>query len=171
MAYDPNIRASDTDRDRAAALLREHHAAGRLTAEEFSERLDRAFAAKTVGEIDGLLKDLPGIDLYRLPDAALTRQSRQRQPSRSGRGSGAWRAAWGVWFTVTSVCFVIWGLTSAPGYVWPLWVAGPWGAILACSWLTVNAGHGGRGQTGIGGESGRRQLPRGDEDLPGRRGV
>lgn len=170
MAYDPNIRASDTDRDRAAVLLREHHAAGRLTPEEFSERLDRAFAARTVGEIDDLLKDLPGIDLYRLPDAALTRQPRQRQVRSSGRGSGAWRAAWGIWLTVSAVCFVIWGLTGAPGYVWPLWVAGPWGAIMACSWLTVNAGHG-RGQTGIGGESGRRQLPRGDEDLPGRRGT
>jgi hypothetical protein len=171
MAYDPNIRVSDIDRDRAAALLREHHAAGRLTPEEFSERLDRAFAAKTVGEIDDLLKDLPGIDLYRLPDAALTRQPRQRQARSSGRASGAWRAAWGVWLTVTAVCFVVWGLTSAPGYVWPLWVAGPWGAILAGSWLTANAGRMGRGQTGIGGESGRRQLPRGDEDLPGRRGT
>jgi uncharacterized membrane protein len=49
MAYDPNIRASDADRDRAASLLREHHAAGRLTAEEFSERLDRAFSPTTVG--------------------------------------------------------------------------------------------------------------------------
>ena len=92
MAYDPNIRASDADRDRAASLLREHHAAGRLTAEEFGERLDRAFGARTVGEIDNLLKDLPGIDLYRLPDAALTRQPRQRQRRRpsSGRGSQAW---------------------------------------------------------------------------------
>ena len=35
MPGDPRIRASDADRDRAAALLREHHAAGRLTAEEF----------------------------------------------------------------------------------------------------------------------------------------
>src|SRR5215469_9762426 len=99
MAYDPNIRASDADRDRAASLLREHHAAGRLTAEEFGERLDRAFTAKTIGEIDALLKDLPGIDLYRLPDAALTRQSRQHQavvPVSPGRRSGAWRAAWGV---------------------------------------------------------------------------
>ena len=29
MASDPRIRASDADRDRTAALLREHHAAGR----------------------------------------------------------------------------------------------------------------------------------------------
>jgi len=172
MAYDPNIRASDADRDRAASLLREHHAAGRLTAEEFSERLDRAFEARTVGEIDGLLKDLPGIDLYRLPDAALTRQPRQRQPRPRdpGGSSGAWRAAWGAWFTVSLVCFVIWGLTSAPGYVWPLWVAAPLGAVLAGSWVTATALRGGPGRGGIGGRGGRGQLPRGDEDLPGRPG-
>jgi hypothetical protein len=173
MAYDPNMRASDADRDRAASLLREHHAAGRLTAEEFSERLDRAFSATTVGEIDGLLRDLPTIDLYRLPDAALTRRPRSRPPVRrasSRARSGAWRAVWGVWFTVSLVCFVIWGLTSAPGYIWPLWVAAPWGAVLAGSWLTATAIRGGHGRDAIGGGGERRQLPGGDEDLPGRPG-
>ena len=173
MAYNPDVRVSDADRDRAASLLREHHAAGRLTAEEFGDRLDRAFAAKTVGEIDGLLKDLPTIDLYRLPDAVLTRQPRQRQPSRPSsdrRGSGAWRAAWAVWFTVSLVCFVIWGLTTAPGYPWPLWVAAPLGAVLAGSWVTARAVRGGAGRGAVGGGSGHAQLPRGDEDLPGRPG-
>ncbi len=170
MAYDPNIRASDADRDRTASLLREHHAAGRLTSEEFSDRLDRAFAAKTVGEIDGLLSDLPSIDLYRLPDSALTRQPRQSQVARRnpGRHSAAWRAAWGVWFTVSLVCFVIWGLTTAPGYVWPLWVAAPWGAVLAGSWATAAALRAGSGRNSLGGGSSQGQLPRGDEDLPGR---
>src|SRR5258708_37129387 len=112
MAYDPNIRASDADRDRTATLLREHLAAGRLSPEEFSERLDRAFGAKTVGEIDALLKDLPGIDLYRLPDAALTRYPRRANDNRPHRGgrNRAWRAAWGAWFTVRLICFVVWGL-------------------------------------------------------------
>ena len=73
MASDPRIRASDADRDRTAALLREHHAAGRLTADEFQERLDKAYAAKTLGELDELLADLPAIDLYKLPDAGLQR--------------------------------------------------------------------------------------------------
>ena len=59
MASDPKIRASDADRDRAAAALREHLAAGRLTAEEFDERLDKAYAAKTLGELDDLMADLP----------------------------------------------------------------------------------------------------------------
>ena len=70
---DPRIRASDADRDRATALLREHHAAGRLTAEEFSERMDAALDAKTLGELDELLTDLPVIDLYRLPDESMRR--------------------------------------------------------------------------------------------------
>jgi Domain of unknown function (DUF1707) len=173
MAYNPDVRVSDADRDRAASLLREHHAAGRLTAEEFGDRLDRAFTAKTVGEIDGLLKDLPTIDLYRLPDAVLTRQPRQRQPSRPSsarRGSGAWLAAWGVWFTLSLVSFVVWGLTTAPGYVWPLWVAAPLGAVLAGSWVTARAIRGGPGRGALGGGSDRGQLPRGDEDLPGRPG-
>ena len=73
MPGDPRIRASDADRDRVAALLREHHAAGRLTAEEFHERMERALIARTLGELDELLADLPAIDLYQLPDASLRR--------------------------------------------------------------------------------------------------
>lgn len=75
MRSDSRIRASDADRDRVASLLQEHHAAGRLTAEEFTERLDAALGARTLGELDALLADLPHIDLhgYQLPDAALHR--------------------------------------------------------------------------------------------------
>jgi hypothetical protein len=167
MAYDPNLRASDADRDRAASLLREHHAAGRLTAEEFSERLDQAFAAKTVGEIDGLLRDLPGIDLYRLPDAELTRHPRKpRQSSR--RHHDAWRAAWGGWFTCTLVLFVIWAL-SGRGYIWPLWVAAPWAAIMLGRW--VSGSHpSGRREVHPPDRPDQDQLPGGDHDLPGRPG-
>jgi len=81
MASDPRIRASDADRDRTAALLREHHAAGRLSADEFNERLDKAYAAKTLGELDQLLADLPAIDLYQLPDHSVER----RGPCRGAR--------------------------------------------------------------------------------------
>jgi hypothetical protein len=84
MPGDPKIRASDADRDRAAALLSEHHAAGRLTVEEFSERLDQALTAKTIGDLDELFADLPSIDLYRLPDASL------RRPPPSGKLPSAW---------------------------------------------------------------------------------
>lgn len=155
MAADPRIRASDDDRDRAASLLREHHAVGRLTPEEFSERLDKVYEAKTVGELDELMSDLPGIDLYRLPDAAMPRY-RGIVPSGTshlaatraaggiahghGRFSPAWQAAWGSWFSVSLVCFVIWALTGA-GYPWPLWVAGPLGALLLGRWITDGPSH------------------------------
>jgi|1186.fasta_scaffold668918_2 hypothetical protein len=53
------LRASDADRERAADSLRRHHADGRLTTDEFEERLERAYAAVTLGELDQLFGDLP----------------------------------------------------------------------------------------------------------------
>ena len=54
MSPNPGTRASDQDRDRTAALLGEHHAAGRLDADEFTERLQAAMAAKTIERLDEL---------------------------------------------------------------------------------------------------------------------
>jgi hypothetical protein len=144
MPSDPKIRASDADRDRTAALLREHLAAGRLTSEEFNERLDKAYAAKTMGELDQLLEDLPGIDLYQLPDRSVERRGGGSPfglpwllapRTRSGI-SPAWRAAWGSWATVSLIAFVAWLLSGHPGNLWFLWVAGPYGIILFGRWLS-----------------------------------
>lgn len=88
MPGDPRIRAADADRDRAAALLREHHAAGRLTAEEFNDRMEKAMDARTLGEIDALMGDLPAIDLYQLPDASLRRASPRAGQSLVPRDTG-----------------------------------------------------------------------------------
>jgi hypothetical protein len=160
MPADPRIRASDDDRDRAATLLREHHAVGRLTAEEFNERLDKVYAAKTMGELDGLLADLPGIDLYRLPDAALPRYrgpaaGRDSLPAMGvhggqvaragGRFSEGWLAAWGSWLSVSLIFIVIWVLSGA-GYPWFLWIVGPWGAAMLARWVT--GGHSGMDRRG-----------------------
>ena len=73
MAADSRIRASDQDRDRTATQLRENHAAGRLDAEEFNERLDKVFEAKTIGDLDELTADLPAVDPYPLPTSSLPR--------------------------------------------------------------------------------------------------
>jgi hypothetical protein len=54
-----SVRASDADRERVAGSLRDHAVAGRLTTEELDERGGRAFAARTLGELDTLLADLP----------------------------------------------------------------------------------------------------------------
>lgn len=150
MVADPRIRASDEDRDRAASLLREHHAAGRLDADEFNERLDQAYHAKTLGDLDQIMSDLPAIDLYRLPDENLRRyrgptpgggslvemSAQSGALARHSRFSQAWLAAWSTWFTVSLVCFVIWGLSGAGSYLWPLWVAGPWGAVMLARWIS-----------------------------------
>ena len=145
MPDDPQMRASDADRDRTASLLREHHAAGRLTAEEFQERLDAAYAARTLGDIDRLMADLPSIDLYHLPDESMRRMAAARParppaaPGDHGRLSPAWRTAWGSWASVSMVLFVIWLVTALSSHhvegLWFLWVAGPWGAILFGRWL------------------------------------
>ncbi len=140
----PRIRASDADRDRTAALLREHLAAGRLTAEEFNDRLDRTYAARTLGELDDILMDLPAIDLYQLPDASLHRRRPSggyplpwlMAPGAVSRLSPQWKAAWGSWLSVSLVCFVVWLLSGHPGNLWFLWVAGPWGALMLGRWLT-----------------------------------
>lgn len=54
-----SLRAGDADRERVAEQLRHHEAEGRLTVEELEERLESAFASRTVGELDLLLGDLP----------------------------------------------------------------------------------------------------------------
>jgi hypothetical protein len=56
---DANVRAGDTDRKAIAERLRKSHAEGRLDVEEFQERLDRCYQAKTVGELEQLVNDLP----------------------------------------------------------------------------------------------------------------
>lgn len=53
-----DLRASDTDRERVAALLAEAFADGRLTTEEHAQRAAAAFAARTLGELAGLTADL-----------------------------------------------------------------------------------------------------------------
>ncbi|MDT0547031.1 MULTISPECIES: DUF1707 domain-containing protein [Streptomyces] len=53
------LRASDADRDRIADVLREALAEGRLDPEEHAERIDAVYRAKTVGELEPLVRDLP----------------------------------------------------------------------------------------------------------------
>jgi hypothetical protein len=56
-----DIRAADEDRERVATALRSHCEAGRLTIDELEERLAAAYAAKTLGELDALMTDLPAL--------------------------------------------------------------------------------------------------------------
>ncbi|MFE7313704.1 DUF1707 domain-containing protein [Streptomyces sp. NPDC057555] len=64
------MRASDADRDRVAEILREALAEGRLDAEEHGERIDAVYRAKTMGELEPVVRDLPGAGGRPQPDAA-----------------------------------------------------------------------------------------------------
>ncbi len=55
----PALRASDADRDRTADILREALAEGRLTPDEHADRVDAVYRARTVGELEPLVRDLP----------------------------------------------------------------------------------------------------------------
>jgi hypothetical protein len=52
---------SDAERTEVAEALSEHYADGRLDSTEFKERLDQAMAAKTRGDLAGLMTDLPAL--------------------------------------------------------------------------------------------------------------
>jgi hypothetical protein len=100
------LRASDAERERAAESLREHHAEGRLTTDELEERTERAYAAKTLGDLDQLFGDLPRL---RAPDS-------ERRP----RPARLWPPAFAFPIVATFVAIAI--VTSAHGLwlVWPL---------------------------------------------------
>ena len=57
--YGRRMRASDADRAATAERLRQHYTEGRLDAQEYDERIERCYAAKTVDELDDLFMDLP----------------------------------------------------------------------------------------------------------------
>ncbi len=56
---DPQLRASDADRQRVVAALERHTAAGRLTLEEYADRVDSVLTARTQGELVAVTDDLP----------------------------------------------------------------------------------------------------------------
>ena len=54
-----SLRLSDADRESAMDLLSEHYAIGRLTKDEFDERSDAVWSAKTQGDLAPVFVDLP----------------------------------------------------------------------------------------------------------------
>ena len=116
MADQRDLRASDEQRDRAAAEIREHFAAGRLSDEELDDRVQAAYAARTQGELNALLADLPKLPTTRAQQKAEIAQRRrelQRRLIQEAGGGGA----------LFVLCTVIWLSSGAHGQFWPIWVA------------------------------------------------
>jgi hypothetical protein len=80
----PELRASDADRERVAEVLRDALAEGRLDMEEFEERLDATYKARTYGELAPITRDLPAAG----PAAAAPRLSMTKEPVSDGSWAG-----------------------------------------------------------------------------------
>jgi hypothetical protein len=83
MANGDYLRIGDADREATAASLREHYAAGRLSLEEFNERIDAAFAATTQAQLRRVTRDLPQAPAPSVPVPAA---AGQRRHDHGGRG-------------------------------------------------------------------------------------
>ena len=128
----PSIRASDADRERVVEILRQHTAEGRITADEFEERMAAAYAARTMGALAELTTDLP-VDLaeHARRHVELARQARPRRTlSRQARQEFSGVASLGVVLTT------IW-LISGGGYFWPAWPLGIIAAITLARMIQV----------------------------------
>jgi hypothetical protein len=58
-AVSDDVRVGDADRERVASVLREHTVEGRLTLEEYVERLDEVFSSASDRELAATLRELP----------------------------------------------------------------------------------------------------------------
>lgn len=133
---DPVQRAGDADRDATAAVLREAFAEGRITQSELEARLDEVHAAKTYGDLAPITADLPA----HAPTVPASREL-DRKAAKRRRDL---RAGWASWLGVSVIVNVVWIATWAaggesPGYYWPIWVMGPWGAAMVLATLTQKA--------------------------------
>ncbi len=93
MVSGQDLRIGDADREAVAAALRESYAQGRLTLEEFNQRIDAAYAATMRSQLSALTRDLPPVTApaARTPVAvpgAQRERARHEHGSRSRSGLG-----------------------------------------------------------------------------------
>jgi len=121
-------RIGDRERDRATAALGRHVAEGRLTLEEYEQRLDSVYAARTPSELTPVLRDLPALPQ---PEPAPARPGRSRRPV---------PAELVRWMVLSVVLVSVWALAGF-GFPWPIF------PILATAHKAVG-GRGGRHGSG-----------------------
>jgi Domain of unknown function (DUF1707) len=109
---DPDLRMSQAERDEVVALLAGHFADGRLTVEEYEERVEAALAARTGRDLEPLLEDLPAAD----PPAAPARPRRRHEP-RSLRSPLVPACLLAV------AAVVVLAIATGPWALWLLWPA------------------------------------------------
>ena len=109
---DPGLRIGDAERRRVVDQLADHHAAGRLTLEEFEERMASAWTARTGADLDVLVRDLPA---QSPPSPGPVTATRPRLDPHAT-----------TYLVVIALLWLIWLVTGA-GYPWPVWPMLGWG--------------------------------------------
>jgi hypothetical protein len=131
------MRASDDDRQQVVDRLRAALEEGRLRLEEFTERVGLAYQAVTYGDLAQLHADLPAVS----PAAAPHNVPAPAPPPAAAAGSSAFadlpaplKVLWTIWLAAVAINVVVWVLVMGTSghfvYPWPVWVAGPYGAVL-----------------------------------------
>lgn len=129
MDISTGTRASNAERETVVRQLGRHMADGRIDAAEYDQRVAQVYATTIRDDLRSVLSDLPEL----AKDAAVPAGPRPRIP--------IWqRIEGGTWLGVSVLVLVIWAAISvgvgAFTYFWPMWVIGPWGAVLAFRVLT-----------------------------------
>ena len=107
------VRASDADRERVAAILRDAAGQGLLTLDEVDQRLAAVYAARHLIELAPLTADLPEAG-RRLAPVDLRARARARATA------GAHLAGY---LGIVGLLVAIWVATGADSHFWPIWPA------------------------------------------------
>ena len=123
------MRAGDSDRQRVADQLKSALDEGRLDLNEYDERVQRAYSARTYGDLEGLLDDLPGTVPVQHAQVQPHAAAAAPQPVEVKKDGHAGRHTFGSALTAFLVCTVIWAISSFSSghayYFWPAWVLIP----------------------------------------------
>ena len=104
----PEVRVSDADREETVKLLERHYADGRLTFDEYSERMEAAFHARTHEDLRQTLRELPPLEQPRPP-------AQRTSPGRD----------WPSWLTPGLIIGAVIALAILPWAFGGWWFGGP----------------------------------------------
>ena len=127
-----DLRASDADRERFVEALGRHHADGRLTTEE---RTERAYAARTLGDLDALATDLPALPASAPPPAPppCRRGCGGRPPPAAAKANLLRSIMW--YGLLSALLVVIWAISGSDCF-WPVWPI--LGFVLFLGWQAIS---------------------------------
>ena len=112
-----SMRASDADREIVRGVLADAFADGRLTREEYDDRLNTLYGSRTLGEVSSLLTDLVPLDGPPMAPAPLLRADYRT------RGARKWRKeveeSFAAFLIPSIICTVIWIAITGGGFFWP----------------------------------------------------